>query len=61
MAHLQKEKWFEFCHISPGQTELMTTAALTKTFKSNKIYDKKLTTTDTDIGFSKVRSRSDHT
>jgi hypothetical protein len=56
MATLSKDKWCEFCHISPGQTDLMTTAALTKTFKSNKIYDKKLTTTDTDIGFSKVRS-----
>ena len=35
----------------------MTTQALTKTFKSNGIYTKKLTTTDTDIGFSKVPSQ----
>merc|ERR1712070_226417 len=57
MAKLDKAKWQEFCHISHGHTNDMTTQALTKTFKSNGIYTKKLTTTDTDIGFSKVATK----
>lgn len=48
-----------FCSFGAGNAEkkTMTTKNCTKLFKDCKLYGKNLTSTDTDIAFSKVKTK----
>lgn len=48
-----------FCNFGAGNTgkKTLTTKNTTKIFKDCKLYGKTLTSTDTDIAFSKVKAK----
>jgi len=53
-----KASFHTFCEFGRKEgTKTMTTKNCTKLFKDCKLYSKTLTTTDTDIGFSKVKTK----
>ena len=52
-----KASFQAFCEFGGKGKTTMTTKNCTKLFKDCKLYSKSLTTTDTDIGFSKVKTK----
>jgi len=52
-----KASFQAFCEFGGKGKTTMTTKNCTKLFKECKIYNKTLTTTDTDIAFSKVKTK----